>query len=95
MVPSSQSSVSIVTATLNYTMTEDSDAFTALLKVLNGLTFDKYSTKFHVLSTKYKHDGDEAVGVDVLVPRHLKSTNRQVSVMVRIHGGFLVCLVQD
>lgn len=45
---------------------------------------------FDIYRTSYRSGGLD-VGTDVLIPKAPKTTNGARPVIVRIHGGFLVC----
>ena len=45
---------------------------------------------FSVYSTSYKTVNEHPIGVDVLVPKSLKSGSGKSPLIVRFHGGYLV-----
>ena len=51
---------------------------------------DKFSP-FDIHSTSYKVVNEHPIGVDILVPKDLKPENKKRPLIVRFHGGFLVC----
>jgi len=67
---------------------EERDAqFNALIDVLHSVKSDIFDP-FTITRTYYESAGVQ-IGVDILIPRQLKTHNPPV--VVRIHGGFLVC----
>ncbi|KAG7407191.1 hypothetical protein Forpe1208_v012562 [Fusarium oxysporum f. sp. rapae] len=60
--------------------------FNALVDVLESVKSDIFD-RFSITRTYYESGGVQ-IGVDILIPRQLKSQNPPV--IVRIHGGFLI-----
>ena len=46
---------------------------------------------FEIHSTSYKVVNEHPIGVDVLMSKDLKPENKKCPLIVRFHGGFLVC----
>jgi len=86
---------SVVSYVHHFTLTMPSQQFFHLLNALNTLQrSDKFSA-FQVINAQYKSSPDENshIAVDILVPRILADTeiSRPCPIIIRIHGGFLVC----
>lgn len=68
-------------------------AWHTVVEALKALTYDKFSTDFHVYESFYRcANGQDDIRVHILVPRDLSPAQaaRPRPVLVRIHGGYLV-----
>lgn len=72
------------------------DPYLHLLEVLAQFDNANKYQPFKVINTSYKHfnEGNSHINADILIPRTtlLKQELSKCAVMIRIHGGFLVCV---